>query len=57
MGKMPKLDWLDRLAFSEIETICEREKRESDMMFLNVEFPTAEYSGSQVSLYISQFQK
>jgi len=50
MGKLSKLDWLDRLAFSEIETICEREKRESDMMFLNVEFPMAEYGGMQVRI-------
>ena len=45
---MPKLDWLDRLSFCEIEAICEKEKRESDFMFLNVEFPIAEYAGVQV---------
>ena len=45
---MPKLDWLDRLSFSEIEAICEKEKRESDFMFLNVEFPIADYASVQV---------
>jgi phosphatidylinositol 3-kinase len=50
MGQIPKLDWLDRLTFSEIETLCEREKRESDFLYLNVEFPIAEYGGVQVSL-------
>lgn len=48
MGQINKLDWLDRLTFMEIEAICEREKRESDFLFLNVEFPIAEYDRIQV---------
>lgn len=48
MGQMTKLDWLDRLTFMEIEAICEREKRESDFLYLNVEFPIAEYEKVQV---------
>lgn len=50
LNQLPKLDWLDRLTFSEIETICEKEKRESTFMFLNVEFPVAEYSGIQYNI-------
>ncbi|ESO00877.1 hypothetical protein HELRODRAFT_113006 [Helobdella robusta] len=38
-GQIPKIDWLDRLTFREIELINERQKRESNMLFLNVEFP------------------
>lgn len=49
---MTKLDWLDRLTFMEIEAICEREKRESDFLYLNVEFPIAEYDRVQVKLII-----
>jgi len=52
MGQLSKVDWLDRLAFCEIEAICEKEKRESDFLYLNIEFPIAEYGGVQVS---SQF--
>lgn len=48
MGQIAKVDWLDRLTFCEIEAICEKEKKESDFMFLNIEFPIAEYSGVQV---------
>ncbi|CAG7641063.1 unnamed protein product, partial [Allacma fusca] len=49
-GQIPKLDWLDRLSFCEIEAICEKEKRESDFMFLNIEFPIAEYAGVQYGI-------
>ncbi|XP_076443450.1 phosphatidylinositol 3-kinase catalytic subunit type 3-like isoform X2 [Babylonia areolata] len=38
-GHMIKCDWLDRLAFREIEMINEREKRESNFMYLMIEFP------------------
>lgn len=36
---MPKVDWLDRLAFREIEKINARQKRESNNVYLNIEFP------------------
>lgn len=34
------MDWLDRLTFREIEHINEREKRNSDYLYLMIEFPT-----------------
>lgn len=39
-GQVPKVDWLDRLTFREIEMINEKEKTESDYLYLLVEFPT-----------------
>uniref|UniRef100_A0A6B2EGU4 Phosphatidylinositol 3-kinase catalytic subunit type 3 n=1 Tax=Phlebotomus kandelakii TaxID=1109342 RepID=A0A6B2EGU4_9DIPT len=39
-GQMQKVDWLDRLTFREIEVINEKEKRQSDYMYLMVEFPS-----------------
>ncbi|XP_077989101.1 phosphatidylinositol 3-kinase catalytic subunit type 3-like [Glandiceps talaboti] len=38
-GHMVKVDWLDRLTFREIEMINEKEKRNSNFLFLMVEFP------------------
>ncbi|XP_064421311.1 phosphatidylinositol 3-kinase catalytic subunit type 3 [Latimeria chalumnae] len=38
-GHMVKVDWLDRLTFREIEMINESEKRNSNFMYLMVEFP------------------
>lgn len=35
-----QVDWLDRLTFREIEMINEKEKRNSDYLYLMVEFPT-----------------
>lgn len=35
-----KVDWLDRLAFRELEKIHDNEKRSSDYMYLMIEFPT-----------------
>jgi phosphatidylinositol 3-kinase len=42
-GQIEKLDWLDRLTFREIELINEREKRESDYLYLMIEFPTVTF--------------
>ncbi|KAF4518926.1 hypothetical protein B566_EDAN006765 [Ephemera danica] len=39
-GHVAKVDWLDRLTFREIEMINEQEKRNSDYMYLMIEFPT-----------------
>lgn len=44
-GHMTKVDWLDRLTFREIEMINEREKRNSDYLYLMLEFPTVELDG------------
>ena len=38
MGQIPKVDWLDRLAFAEMEKIQKREKSAMKMMFLDVQF-------------------
>lgn len=50
-GQIPKVDWLDRLTFREIEMINEREKNESENMYLLIEFPTVlcEQSNQTVS--------
>lgn len=50
-GQIPKVDWLDRLTFREIEVINEKEKTESDYLYLLIEFPTiaAEQSTQTVS--------
>ena len=37
-GKIPPVDWLDRLAFSEIERISQKEKQNSNLMYLMIEF-------------------
>ena len=36
---MLKVDWLDRLTFREIEMINEKQKRDSNFMYLMIEFP------------------
>lgn len=36
---MLKVDWLDRLTFREIEVINEQQKRESNFLYLMIEFP------------------
>lgn len=38
-GQILKFDWLDRLTFREIEVINEKEKRQSDYLYLMIEFP------------------
>ncbi|XP_045514091.1 phosphatidylinositol 3-kinase catalytic subunit type 3 isoform X2 [Pieris brassicae] len=44
-GHIPKVDWLDRLTFREIEMINEKEKRNSNYMYLMIEFPTIQIDG------------
>ncbi|XP_064072998.1 phosphatidylinositol 3-kinase catalytic subunit type 3 isoform X2 [Vanessa tameamea] len=44
-GHIPKVDWLDRLTFREIEMINEKEKRNSNYMYLMIEFPTVQIDG------------
>ena len=38
-GKVPQVDWLDRLTFAEIERINQKEKQSSNQLFLMIEFP------------------
>ncbi|XP_059151424.1 phosphatidylinositol 3-kinase catalytic subunit type 3-like [Physella acuta] len=42
-GHMTKIDWLDRLTFREIELVNEQEKRDSECMYLMIEFPRIHY--------------
>lgn len=44
-GHMPKVDWLDRLTFREIEMINEKQKRDSNFLFLMIEFPLVHCDG------------
>lgn len=65
-GQIQKIDWLDRLSFREIELINEREKQQTDHLYLMIEFPTAlvddkpysivyfEPNGEEVYNYISR---
>jgi phosphatidylinositol 3-kinase len=48
-GHIAKVDWLDRLTFREIEVINEKEKRNSDYLYLMIEFPLVELEGIPVS--------
>lgn len=50
-GQISKVDWLDRLTFREIELINQREKEESDYLYLMVEFPSAKFDDKTVSTY------
>ena len=47
---MPKVDWLDRLTFREIEMINEKQKRDSNFMFLMIEFPHIHFDNIEYSV-------
>lgn len=49
-GQIPKVDWLDRLTFREIEVINQNEKEESDYLYLMVEFPTIEWGDKSYTI-------
>ncbi|XP_041368204.1 phosphatidylinositol 3-kinase catalytic subunit type 3-like [Gigantopelta aegis] len=49
-GHMVKIDWLDRLTFREIEMVNERQKRDSNFMYLMVEFPYIHHENMQYSV-------
>ena len=38
-GKIPPVDWLDRLTFAEVEKMSQRQKQNSNLLFLMLEFP------------------
>nr|QFR39795.1 phosphatidylinositol 3-kinase catalytic subunit [Azumapecten farreri] len=42
-GHMLKVDWLDRLTFREIEMVNEKQKRDSNFMYVMIEFPFINY--------------
>ena len=50
-----KVDWLDRLTFREIELINEKEKRDSNFMYLMIEFPRVKYE--QIGFTVVYFEK
>ncbi|KAI8788980.1 phosphatidylinositol 3-kinase catalytic subunit type 3 [Biomphalaria glabrata] len=54
-GHMTKIDWLDRLTFREIELVNEQEKRDSECMYLMVEFPVIHYEN--VNFSVVYFEK
>lgn len=45
--QIPKLDWLDRLTFLEIERITQQEKVKSEHMYLTIEFPKIKIDNSE----------
>ncbi|XP_050084607.1 phosphatidylinositol 3-kinase catalytic subunit type 3-like isoform X3 [Anopheles aquasalis] len=49
-GEMNKVDWLDRLTFRELEVINEMEKRNSQFLYLMVEFPQLFIDEKQYSI-------
>ena len=49
-GHMVKVDWLDRLTFREIELINEKQKRDSNFMYLMIEFPYVHYNDLQFTV-------
>lgn len=49
-GHVPKVDWLDRLTFREIHLITEKHKRESNSLFLMIEFPRVHFDDTDYSV-------
>ncbi|KXJ06048.1 Phosphatidylinositol 3-kinase catalytic subunit type 3, partial [Exaiptasia diaphana] len=49
-GQMQKVDWLDRLTFREIEMINEKEKRNSNFMYLMIKFPRIHFDGTDFNV-------
>lgn len=42
-GDIPKVDWLDRLAFRQIEQVHQRESAMSDRLYLYVDLPRFDF--------------
>lgn len=49
-GKIPPVDWLDRLTFAEVEKVSQKKKQSSNLLFIMVEFPQVHYEGKQYSI-------
>ncbi len=49
-GKIPPVDWLDRLTFAEVERISQKKKQSSNLLFLMVEFTQVHYDGVNHSI-------
>ncbi|XP_053405628.1 phosphatidylinositol 3-kinase catalytic subunit type 3-like [Mercenaria mercenaria] len=54
-GHMVKVDWLDRLTFREIEMVNERQKRDSNFMYLMIEFPHTHFN--EIEYAVVYFEK
>ena len=50
-GHLPKVDWLDRLTFREIEIINERLKQHSNFLYLMIEFPRFQCNNTEYSVF------
>jgi hypothetical protein len=49
-GHLPKVDWLDRLTFREIHQITDNHKRESNSLYMMIEFPRIQFDGIDYSV-------
>ena len=49
-GHMAKVEFLDRLTFREIEMINEKQKRESNFLYLMIEFPRITMEGTDYAI-------
>ncbi|KAK3098684.1 hypothetical protein FSP39_021968 [Pinctada imbricata] len=49
-GHMLRVDWLDRLTFREIEMINEKQKRDSNFMYLMIEFPRVYFEETEYTV-------
>jgi len=47
---MPKVDWLDRLTFREIEHINDSEKKDSNFLYFMIEFPRIHLDAMEYSV-------
>lgn len=57
-GHMVKVDWLDRLTFREIEMINEKQKRDSNFMYLMIEFPNIHFDNTEFTVvYFEKVRK
>ena len=52
-----QVDWLDRLTFREIEMINEQHKRDSNFMYLMIEFPHIHIDGTECSVVYFEMVK
>ncbi|XP_054160605.1 phosphatidylinositol 3-kinase catalytic subunit type 3-like [Oppia nitens] len=44
-GELPRIDWLDRLTFLEIERLVQTEKKNTNYVYLSIEFPIVTVNG------------
>ena len=49
-GHIVRVDWLDRLTFREIEMVNERQKRDSNFMYLMIEFQHIHFEDNEYTI-------